>query len=296
MPDMKNNQMILGGTGMLFSILLLLTMLAPKNIYSQTYNIVWSDEFEYSGLPDEARWNYDVGGGGWGNQELQYYTSQRLENARVEDGKLIITAIREKYSGMDYTSARLVTKHKGDWLYGKLEICVKLPEGRGTWPAIWMLPTDWEYGGWPSSGEIDIMEHVGYNEGVVHATVHTEAYNHTLGTHQGDTVHINDATSAFHVYSMEWTPIKIDFFADGVKYFTFYQNSTDYKKWPFNIRFHLLLNIAVGGSWGGAQGVDINAFPAQMEIEYVRVYQLSTETALTQQNELVGLKPAIKYE
>lgn len=243
---------------------------------AQTYNLVWSDEFEYTGLPDSAKWNYDVGGGGWGNNELQYYTSKRTENARVENGNLIIEAIKEIYAGMNYTSARLVTKNQGDWLYGKVEVSAKLPAGRGTWPAIWMLPTDWEYGGWPSSGEIDIMEHVGYDEGRVHATIHTEDYNHMLGTQQGSSVIISDAISAFHTYSMEWTPIKIDFFADGVKYFTFYKYADDYKKWPFNKRFHLIMNIAVGGSWGGAQGVDIYAFPTRMEVAYVRVYQLST--------------------
>jgi beta-glucanase (GH16 family) len=245
-------------------------------IFAQTYNLVWSDEFDYTGLPDSTKWSYDVGGGGWGNQELQYYTSRRSENARVEDGKLIIEAIKEIYAGMNYTSARLVTKNHGDWLYGKIEVSAKLPAGRGTWPAIWMLPTDWEYGGWPSSGELDIMEHVGYDQGRVHATVHTEAYNNTIGTQQGNSVIISDASTTFHTYSMEWNPIKIDFFADGVKYFTFYKNADDYKKWPFNKRFHLIMNIAVGGSWGGAQGVDPYAFPTSMEVEYVRVYQLST--------------------
>jgi beta-glucanase (GH16 family) len=141
-------------------------MLFPVlDMHCQTYNLVWSDEFDYTGLPDTTKWSYDVGGSGWGNQELQYYTYRRTDNARVEEGKLIIEAIKESYSGMNYTSARLVTKNQGDWLYGKIEVSAMLPKGRGTWPAIWMLPTDWEYGGWPSSGEIDIMEHVGYDEG-----------------------------------------------------------------------------------------------------------------------------------
>ncbi len=248
------------------------------SLYSQTYSLVWSDEFDYSGLPDTNKWNYDVGGNGWGNQELQYYTYRRSENARVEEGKLVIEAIRENYSGKEYTSARLVTKNLGDWLYGKIVVSARLPKGRGTWPAIWMLPTDWEYGGWPSSGEIDIMEHVGYDEGVVHGTVHTEAFNHTLGTQQGNSVDLPDATSTFHEYAIEWTPIKIDFFADGTKYFTFYKYDDDYKKWPFNKRFHLIMNIAVGGSWGGVQGVDIHAFPTTMEVDYIRVYQITTAT------------------
>ena len=249
------------------------------NLRSQTYDLVWSDEFDYTGLPDTTKWSYDVGGHGWGNQELQYYTYRRLDNARVEEGKLIIEARKETYQGKNYTSARLVTKNQGDWLYGKIEVSARLPKGRGTWPAIWMLPTDWEYGDWPSSGEIDIMEHVGYDEGVVHGTVHTEAFNHSLGTHKGDTVNLPDATTAFHKYAIEWTPYEIYFLADSTKYFTFIKYDADYKKWPFDKRFHLILNIAVGGSWGGVQGVDENAFPATMEIDFVRVYQLAPTRA-----------------
>lgn len=257
------------------------------NLYSQTYSLVWSDEFDYTGLPDTLKWNYDVGGHGWGNQELQYYTYRRSENARVEDGKLIIEAKKETYEGKEYTSARLVTKNLGDWLYGKIEVSAKLPKGRGTWPAIWMLPTDWEYGGWPSSGEIDIMEHVGYDEGVVHGTVHTEAYNHNLGTQKGNSVNLPDATSTFHEYSIEWTPYEIYFFADSNKYFTFPKYENDYKKWPFDKRFHLLLNIAVGGSWGGVQGVDDNAFPTTLEVEYVRVYQIATSTSADEYEKMI---------
>ena len=123
------------------------------HVHSQPNNfrLVWNDEFETDSIPDASKWGYDLGGGGWGNQELQYYTN-RPENAKVDSGKLIITALKENYSGMNYTSARLVTRQKGDWLYGRIEVNAKLPAGRGTWPAIWMLPTDWEYGGWPASG------------------------------------------------------------------------------------------------------------------------------------------------
>jgi len=273
--QMKRRSCNYYGLKSLIFIMVTIFSLSGIKLGAQTYNLVWSDEFEYKGLPDSTKWSYDVGGSGWGNNELQYYTSKRIENARVENGSLIIEAVKETYSGMNYTSARLVTKNHGDWLYGKVEVSAKLPAGRGTWPAIWMLPTDWQYGEWPSSGEIDIMEHVGYDEGKVHATIHTEDYNHMIGTQQGSSVIIADATGAFHTYSMEWTPIKIDFFADGVKYFTFYKLADDYKKWPFNKRFHLIMNIAVGGSWGGSQGVDVNAFPTKMEVAYVRVHQLS---------------------
>ncbi|MBN1926312.1 MAG: glycoside hydrolase family 16 protein, partial [Prolixibacteraceae bacterium] len=139
----------------------------------EKYTLVWSDEFDYAGLPDSLKWSYDTVGNawGWGNNELQYYTSARHENAIVSNGTLKITAIKEPYNKFAYTSARLITKGKGDWLYGRFEISAKLPDGRGLWPAIWMLPTDWEYGGWPESGEIDIMENVGYDPKTIVASV-----------------------------------------------------------------------------------------------------------------------------
>ncbi len=235
--------------------------------------LVWSDEFSADGLPDPAKWGYDVGGSGWGNGELQYYTDRRRENARVENGTLVIEARREGYQGRNYTSARLVSRGKGDWLYGRFEARAKLPSARGTWPAIWMLPTDWAYGGWPASGEIDIMEHVGFDYGKVHGTVHTKAYNHTIGTQRGTSTTVPDASSAFHVYSLEWTAERIDILVDGTRYFSFNNEHTGSAVWPFDKRFHWLLNIAVGGSWGGVQGVDDGAFPQRMVVDYVRVYQ-----------------------
>ncbi len=148
------------------------------------WRLVWSDEFDHRGLPDSSKWGYDVGGHGWGNKELQYYTERRKENARVEDGHLIIEARRDNSGGHEYTSARLVSKGKGDWTYGRFEVSAKLPSGRGTWPAIWMLPSLKSYGnfGWPDNGEIDIMEHVGFDPDVVHGSAHTKAYYHSIGT------------------------------------------------------------------------------------------------------------------
>lgn len=242
------------------------------------YELVWSDEFEYNGLPDEKKWSYDIGDGcpnvcGWGNNELEYYTEKRLENARVEEGQLIITAIKENFGSKNYTSARLVSREKGDWTYGRIEVRAKLPAGVGTWPAIWMLSTDWSYGGWPESGEIDIMEHVGYEPDSIYGTVHTKAYNHGIGTQRGGKIEITDCEEEFHVYAIEWTYNKIDFFVDDNKYFTF-EKEQGSEKWPFDKRFHLLLNLAVGGNWGGAKGVDESVFPQQMKVDYVRVYQL----------------------
>src|SRR5687768_12398673 len=148
---------------------------------------VWSDEFEYTGLPDSTHWAYDTGGDGWGNNELQFYTIKRAENARVENGKLIIEARREPWENKEYTSARLITKGKADWQYGRIDVRAKLPRGRGTWPAIWMLAAN-EPLAWPGDGEIDIMEHVGHGQGRVHGTVHTKKYNHVAGTQRGDTI------------------------------------------------------------------------------------------------------------
>jgi beta-glucanase (GH16 family) len=240
-----------------------------------TYDLIWADEFEQDGLPDETKWNYDVGGSGWGNNELQYYTSDK--NAYVADGNLVIEARKEELEGMEYTSARLVTRDKGDWLYGKIEVRAKLPIGVGTWPAIWMLSTDWEYGSWPASGEIDIMEHVGYNQNTIHASVHTQSYYHKIGTQKTATKVVEGVSEEFHLYSMEWLPDKIIAYIDGELYFTFdpkeYKATPTYKEWPFDKKMHLLLNIAVGGDWGGAQGVDENIYPQQMLVDYVRVYQ-----------------------
>ncbi len=245
---------------------------------SNQWRLVWADEFDYNGLPDPAKWGYDVGGHGWGNKELQYYTERRKENARVEKGLLIIEARRDSWEGHQYTSARLVSKGKGDWAYGRFEVKAKLPSGRGTWPAIWMLPTGWEYGSWPSSGEIDIMEHVGYEPDVVHASVHTKAYHHSIKTQKSARIDVPTARSGFNVYAVEWTPEEIRGYVNQQHYFTFKNErltnpAADYRQWPFDKPFHFLLNIAVGGTWGGAEGVDERVWPQRMEVDYVRVYQ-----------------------
>lgn len=239
------------------------------------YKLVWSDEFDYNGLPDANKWSYDVDGNasGWGNNEAQYYTKERIQNAEVKGGYLSITAIKEDYQGKKYTSARLITKSKGDWLYGRLEIKAKLPEGRGMWPAIWMLSTDWVYGKWPASGEIDIMENVGYNPFWIVASAHTKSYNHVDGTQKNNKISVSDCYTNFHVYALEWEASEYRVFVDDQLYFTFKNEGTGYKAWPFNKRFHLLLNVAVGGNWGGQKGVDDSIFPQSMVVDYVRVYQ-----------------------
>jgi beta-glucanase (GH16 family) len=240
---------------------------------SAGWKLVWSDEFNYYGLPDSAKWSYDVGGSGWGNNELQYYTKSDTGNAMVRDGLLNITARKSPKENKKYTSARLVTKSKGDWTYGKIEVRAKLPAGRGLWPAIWMLPTDWAYGGWPNSGEIDVMENVGFKKDSVFFSIHTESFNHVIGTQKTKGIKINDPCNSFHVYAIEWDRQKIYFLLDDSLVFNYANSGNGHKEWPFDKRFHLLLNIAVGGNWGGQQGVDDGIFPATMLIDYVRVYQ-----------------------
>lgn len=237
----------------------------PKN-----WVLVWADEFDQDGAPDNTKWDYDLGGGGWGNNELEVYTNN-AGNVRVENGRLVIEARKE--SDGTYTSTRIVSRKKGDWTYAKVEVRAKLPKGRGTWPAIWMLPTDWTYGSWPSSGEIDIMEAVGFDPGVIHASMHTESYNWTKGTQKTSTISVPSASDEFHVYTLEWTTSGLTFKVDDSAYYTIASETSSYKTWPFDQRFHLLMNIAIGGNWGGQKGVDDSIWPQRMEIDYVKVYQ-----------------------
>lgn len=246
---------------------------APMPAAPAGYRLVWHDEFDVDGLPDPARWSYDVGGHGWGNREPQFYTERRRENARVEAGHLIVEARKEPWQGAPYTSARLVTRGRGDWTYGRVEVRARLPRGRGSWPAIWMLATTPRPMRWPDDGEIDIMEHVGYDQDVVHASAHTRAYHHSIGTQKTATVRVAGASDGFHVYALDWERERLRVSVDGREYFAFARESDDPRDWPFDGPFHLLLNVAVGGAWGGQQGIDEASLPYRMVVDYVRVYQ-----------------------
>jgi beta-glucanase (GH16 family) len=233
----------------------------------------WVEEFNYKGLPQKDKWGYDIGGSGWGNNEKQNYTNS-LENASVSQGVLTITAKKESNGNSLYSSARIVTKNKLDVLYGRIEVRAKLPSGRGTWPAIWMLPTDSYYGGWPKSGEIDIMEHVGYDQDKVHFSTHSEAYYFKINTQKTATKTIKGVADSFHIYRLDWTPESIKGFYDNEQTFELKNEHKTYKEWPFDKRFHLLLNVAVGGDWGGAKGIDDSIFPQTMAVDYVRYYKM----------------------
>lgn len=239
---------------------------------SEGWKLTWSEEFNYSGLPDSTIWNYAEGGNGYGNRELQYYTKADTNNAIVKDGKLFITALKQTRDKNQYTSARLNSQNKAEFQYGRIEVRAKLPAGRGTWPAIWMLGKNRAEAGWPTCGEIDIMEHVGYDKDTIHGTIHTQAYNHMKGTQKGKTIFIENPYTAFHVYSIEWTQEKIDFLLDGVVYNHIVNEHLSTNEWPFDQPFYLILNLAVGGNWGGKKGIDETVFPAVMEVDYVRVF------------------------
>jgi beta-glucanase (GH16 family) len=253
-----------------FSLFVVSCKSAQKNILKT--RLVWSDEFSHPGLPDSTKWSYDVGCHGWGNNELQCYTEKRSENARVENGNLIIEARKENYNEKKYTSARLISKGKGDWKYGRVEVNAKIPKGAGTWPAIWMLASTTPLK-WPDDGEIDMMEHVGFDQGNIHAAIHSKKYNHGIGTQKTAIMPVPDCTDNFHIYALDWTPDTIKISVDNKVYFTFGNEHTDSLAWPFNEPFHLLLNIAIGGNWGGQKGIVDSIFPARMEVDYVRVYK-----------------------
>lgn len=248
---------------------------SKQNNVVKEYQLVWSDEFDYTGLPDSTKWIYDTEGNsnGWGNNELQHYTQDRKENAWVENGVLHITALQESIEGKDYSSARL--NSKSDWLHGKIEVRAKLPNGRGTWPAIWMMPGDWSFqdGNWPDIGEIDIMEHVGHDKGVIHASAHSKDYQWQKGTQQTAIINIPDATENFHSYILEWSEDIMKCYVDEQLFFEYKNEGLGESKWPYTKPFYLILNVAVGGAWGSVKGIDKEAFPQTMEVDFVRVYQ-----------------------
>ena len=246
------------------------------------YELVFADEFDAKDKPSADWWVFDThkNADGWYNNELQYYAADRSENARIEAGALVIEARKEDLStagfadfgGQDYSSARLITKGEG-WTYGFYEIRAKLPCQRGTWPAIWMLPVDPDVE-WPEGGEIDIMEHVGYDPRVIHNSVHTSAFNFTRGTQRTTSYRVETACEEFHNYQLLWTPERLVFAVDDAPRFAFEKLRSGKSRWPFDKPMNLILNVAIGGDWGGRRGVDDAALPARFEIDHVRVYQL----------------------
>ncbi len=234
--------------------------------------LVWAEEFGIDGAPDPAAWGYEVGL--IRNQEAQYYTEGRLENVRVEGGNLVIEARKEDYSGAHYTSGSINTLGKREFFRGRIEVRARIPTGRGSWPAIWMMGTNIPQAGWPECGEIDIMENVGYEPDTIYATVHTPGSVHNPGkVDKGGQITVAAPFAGFHVYAVEWRADRLDFFCDGEKYFTYKKDARYPDYWRFDRPFYVLLNLAVGGNWGGTQGIDDGIFPLTYLIDYVRYYE-----------------------
>lgn len=243
---------------------------------SSDWTLAWSDEFNGpdGSAPDRAKWTYDTGGNGWGNKELEYYTN-RPQNARMEKGNLVITALEEKYTGKDgvtrdYTSARLKTQGLFAQAYGRFEARIKLPAGQGMWPAFWMLGEDIGTVGWPKCGEIDIMENIGKEPRINHGSLHGPGF---IEQAIGSTIELQEnLSSGFHLYAIEWEPSAVRFFLDDKNYNTFTPASLPAEgKWVFDHPFFIILNVAVGGDWPGPPD-STTVFPQQMLVDYVRVY------------------------
>lgn len=241
--------------------------------------LTWSDEFDGDGVPAEKNWTYDTGGGGWGNHELESYTA-RPANSAVRGGHLEITAIRENFTGSDgipreYTSARLKTLGRFSQAYGRFEARIRIPEGPGMWPAFWLMGDNIGKVGWPKCGEIDVMENIGTEPGIVSGSLHGPS---TIGetTSESSEFRLADPgrfADAFHVYAIEWEPERVRFYVDDTSFATY--ERADWKKtgpWPFDHPFFILLNLAVGGEWPGPPGPSTK-FPQTMRVDYVRVYQ-----------------------
>ena len=253
-------------------------------IFSSNWEMLWSDEFDGEDL-DLSKWNKLSWRPGWVNNELQAYT-ERDTNIFLDSGFLVLQGLIDPgfsgtdYNGndynADYTSGRVNTDGKFSTTYGRFDIRAKLPKGKGSWPAIWMLGESINSIGWPDCGEIDIMEHVGYDEGMIHGSIHTEEYNHMYNTQRSGSKYIENVTSTFHVYSLEWSPFYLRYLIDDEPFFFVYNDSKgDNSKWPFDDPHYIILNLAIGGDWGGVQGISTSDFPMRMMVDYVRVFKQS---------------------
>lgn len=237
------------------------------------YKLVWQDTFDYEGTPKKDLWNIEIAGHGFGNNEAQFYTD-RLKNVFVKDGMLHIVAHKEDYEHRHYTSAKLTTLNKNHIQYGRVEVMVKIPTGDGTWPAIWFLGTDIKEVGWPTCGEIDLMEHVGHHPEHIHFSLHSRTNYHHIGNQPTLALDVPGILDGFHEFAMDWTDEFFIFYIDQKEIVRF--NKKDYlgkADWPFDHPFYLILNLALGGTWGGP--IDDQIFPMTMAFKYIKVYERS---------------------
>lgn len=254
------------------------------------WQLVWSDEFSETEI-DRSVWSFDIGPV---NDTVQYFTD-RPENARVVDGILEIIALKESFSGYEYTAALLNTRKTMGWRYGRIEARIRLPRSNGLVPAFWMMPTDSQYGWWPYSGEIDIMEHPTNQVDMIYGTVHTGAYSAFTGSApRSSTIQISDAETEFHIYAIEWTEDRLNFYVDDQNYFTIENDHSGFGAWPFDQRFYMILSMGVGGGWVGNPD-STSVFPAIMEVDYVRVYQGLKDVSIYGPNSVTANSHAIPY-
>jgi beta-glucanase (GH16 family) len=241
------------------------------------WQLVWTGGFDKDGPINTEKWKPETGGDGFGNDEDEFYTD-RIDNTYVKDGVLSIKAKKEEFGGKHYTSGRWDSKQS--FTYGRFEFTAKYPKGRGTWPAIWMLPDQQNYGGqyWPDNGELDVLEGVGHEPGINHASTHNYTYNFAPGHELHSlTIPVDNISEDFHTYAMEWLPDHISFYIDDKLYYTVEkEKGSDWKKWPYDKDFHIIMNLAVGGFWGRAQGIDDNAFPTTMDVKSIKVFRPAT--------------------
>ena len=237
------------------------------------YQLVWQDIFGKDGKPDQTIWNLEVGGHGFGNDERQYYTD-RQKNAFIKDHILHIVSYKEKFEQRGYTSAKLTTLNKKHIQYGRVEVLAKVPQGAGTWPAIWLLGIDMKDVGWPLCGEIDLMEHVGHNQDVIHFSLHSKNRYHHIKNQPTKVITVPNVSQTFHEYAFDWDEKGITFYLDGAIQASFSKKTgSTVEEWPFDHPFYLILNTAIGGTWGGT--IDDSIFPTSFEFKYVKVYERS---------------------
>lgn len=269
---MKNKTLILTVVGVATLIGSMLPSYQPaqaSNLYS---TMTWHDEFSSGKTVDPTYWTMQTGNSGWGNGELETYTNSR-NNVKVANGLLTITALYNASTGQ-YTSGRVVTMNKKSFMYGRLDVRAKLPVGLGSWPAIWLYPQGSKYGSaYLANGELDIMEEVGADPNQVSSSTHSQGYNPSLGNTRFCSTTIPTANSAFHTYSVEWSPSYMAYLIDGAEYCRVNNDYTGYLSWPYDQPYFLVMNLAVGGSWGGYKGVDPASMPWNFQIDYVRLYQ-----------------------
>jgi len=265
--------------------ILIISIFALFSVNVEAKELIWSDEFDIDGLPNPNKWHYEKGY--VRNGEAQHYQEGNRGNSRIENGFLVIEShyqpakkpenlwqyLFDEQPKDTYTSASLTTEHLKGFGNGRIDVRAKLPQGRGVWPAIWLLGSNIKKVGWPMSGEIDIMEYVGFEPNKIHSAIHTSNRNHNKGNASNSTLELNDLADEFHIYSVERTNERIDFYVDNTLHFSYQKEDNSASSWPFNQPMYLIINLAIGGGWGGKKGIDNTIFPQQFVIDYVRVYK-----------------------